>query len=97
MALLPIGAFAPRWFMRYQHLNPEEAYRAFQDLGARFMLPMHWGTFDLTDEPPDYPPEEFHRVVEAAGGDPARSPILAVGERWHLPPRAAGTTPVSPR
>ena len=85
VALLPIGAYEPRWFMRYQHLNPEEAYRAFVDLGARYMLPMHWGTFDLTDEPVDLAPRVFKEVVAAAGGDPSRSPILAIGEEWLVP------------
>jgi N-acyl-phosphatidylethanolamine-hydrolysing phospholipase D len=85
VALLPIGAYEPRWFMRYQHMDPAEAYRAFGDLGARSMLPMHWGAFDLTDEPVDLAPEVFAREVAAAGGDPDRCPILAVGERWRLP------------
>jgi N-acyl-phosphatidylethanolamine-hydrolysing phospholipase D len=85
VALLPIGAYEPRWFMRYQHMDPAEAYRAFLDLGARFMLPMHWGTFDLTDEPVDLPPRVFRQVISDAGEDPQRAPILAIGERWVLP------------
>jgi N-acyl-phosphatidylethanolamine-hydrolysing phospholipase D len=84
--MLPIGAYEPRWFMRFQHMDPAEAYRAFLDLGARFMLPMHWGTFDLTDEPVDLPPAELARAVEAAGGD-ARVATLAIGERWKVPER----------
>jgi N-acyl-phosphatidylethanolamine-hydrolysing phospholipase D len=85
IAMLPIGAYEPRWFMRYSHMNPTEAYRAFLDLGARWMLPCHWGTFDLTDEPIDEPPRELRRVVKAAGDrlDPIR--ILAIGERWQIP------------
>jgi N-acyl-phosphatidylethanolamine-hydrolysing phospholipase D len=90
VAMLPIGAYAPRWFMRYQHMDPSEAYRAFLDLGARYMLPMHWGTFDLTHEPVDEPAREFDRVVSEAGGDPARSPILGIGESWHVPARTEG-------
>ncbi len=88
VALLPIGAYEPRWFMRYQHMNPPEAYRAFLDLGARFMLPMHWGTFDLTDEPVDLAPRVFARVLADAGEDPERAPVLAIGERWMLPKRS---------
>ncbi len=95
VALLPIGAYEPRWFMRYQHLNPEEAYRAFLDLGARYMLPMHWGTFDLTDEPVDLAPRVFEQVVAAAGGDPSRTPILAIGERWSVPDAKQPNTPQS--
>jgi N-acyl-phosphatidylethanolamine-hydrolysing phospholipase D len=85
VALLPIGAYEPRWLMRYSHMNPAEAYRAFLDLGARWMIPCHWGTFDLTDEPIDEPPRELRRVVEAAGGKPDPVRILAVGERWEVP------------
>jgi N-acyl-phosphatidylethanolamine-hydrolysing phospholipase D len=84
LALLPIGAYEPRWFMRTQHADPHEAYRAFQDLGARAMAAMHWGCFDLTDEPLDRPPEVFREAVQAAGGDLQRSRVMAVGERWVL-------------
>ena len=83
--MLPIGAYEPRWFMRSQHMNPEEAYQAFLDLRARWMLPMHWGTFDLTDEPLDLPPEVLREAVQARDGAGERVRILAVGERWHLP------------
>lgn len=50
-AMLPIGGYAPAWFMEKQHMNPEQAGRAFLELGARSLVPMHWGTFQLTDEP----------------------------------------------
>lgn len=81
VAMLAIGAYEPRWFMEYQHLNPEDAYRAFLDLGARFMIPMHWGTFDLTDEPVDLAPRVLEEVVAKAAGDPERVRTLAIGER----------------
>jgi N-acyl-phosphatidylethanolamine-hydrolysing phospholipase D len=87
VALLPIGAYEPRWFMRYQHLDPDEAYLAFRALRARFMIPMHWGTFDLTDEPLDLPPRALQDAVRARGGELRSVRILAVGERWDLPPR----------
>jgi N-acyl-phosphatidylethanolamine-hydrolysing phospholipase D len=86
VALLPIGAYEPRWFMRYQHADPAEAYQAFLDLGARWMIPMHWGTFDLTDEPVDLAPKVLQQVLEERRADPARVPILAVGERWMCAP-----------
>ncbi|MGY1438876.1 MBL fold metallo-hydrolase [Streptomyces reniochalinae] len=52
LALLPIGAYDPRWMLRPVHTDPEEAVRACQDLGARRMAPMHWSTFLLSQEPP---------------------------------------------
>jgi N-acyl-phosphatidylethanolamine-hydrolysing phospholipase D len=85
VAMLPIGAYAPRWFMEWQHMDPADAYRAFIDLGARYLLPMHWGTFDLTDEPVDEPPRELERVLEAQGADVERVRTLAIGERWKVP------------
>jgi len=88
VAMLPIGGYEPRWFMRYQHLDPAEAYQAFLDLGARTMLPMHWGTFDLTDEPIDLPPKVLARVVAERGGDPERVRTLAIGERWKVSERS---------
>ena len=86
LALLPSGAYEPRWFMKPVHLNPEEALSAFRDLGAREMVPMHWGTFDLTDEPID----EADRVLERLliDADPAlarRVHRLAIGESLRLP------------
>jgi N-acyl-phosphatidylethanolamine-hydrolysing phospholipase D len=85
VAFLPIGAYAPRWFMAYPHMNPAEAYRAFLDLGARWMVPMHWGTFDLTDEPLDLPPRDLAEAVAAEDGDASRVRVLAIGERWKIP------------
>jgi N-acyl-phosphatidylethanolamine-hydrolysing phospholipase D len=85
VAFLPIGAYEPRWFMAYPHMDPAEAHRAFLDLGARWLVPMHWGTFDLTDEPIDLPPRVLAKAVAAARGDPSRVRLLAIGERWTLP------------
>jgi N-acyl-phosphatidylethanolamine-hydrolysing phospholipase D len=87
VAMLPIGAYEPRWFMREQHVNPAEAYRAFGELGARYMLPMHWGTFDLSFEPMDRPPSELMEAVDAAAGDRSRVRILAIGQTWEVPAR----------
>jgi len=64
-AMLPIGAYEPRWFMKGQHMNPADAVRAFDDLGAARFVAMHWGTFKLTDEPLGEPPvfvvDEWHK------------------------------------
>jgi N-acyl-phosphatidylethanolamine-hydrolysing phospholipase D len=85
VAMLPIGAYEPRWFMKYQHMDPAEAYQAFLDLDARFMAAMHWGTFDLTDEPMDLPPKVLRQVVADREGDAERVRIFAIGERWRVP------------
>ena len=66
-ALLPIGAYSPAWFMSKQHMNPEEATRAFLDLGARRFVAMHWGTFQLTDEPLDEPPQRLQTEWQRLG------------------------------
>jgi len=86
VAFLPIGAYEPRWFMAYPHMNPADAWRAFLDLDARWFVPMHWGTFDLTDEPIDLPPRVLAEAVAAAHGDASRVRLPAVGERWPSPP-----------
>jgi len=85
LALIPIGAYEPRWFMRAQHMDPEEGYQAFLDLGARRMAAMHWGCFDLTDEPVDRAPEVLAEVLTRRGGDRSSVWTLAVGERRILP------------
>lgn len=87
VAFLPIGAYEPRWFMRYQHVNPEEAWEAFRDLGAGTMVPMHWGCFDLTDEPVDLAPKVLAEILEREAADQTRVRTLAVGERWELTPK----------
>ncbi len=79
-AMLPIGAYEPRWFMKTQHMNPDDAVRAFRDLGAARFVAMHWGTFKLTDEPLGAPPVDLARSWEAEGLERERLSIPAVGE-----------------
>ncbi len=83
-AMLPIGAYAPRWFMKGQHMNPDDAIRAFQALGAKQFVAMHWGTFKLTDEPLDEPPEFLKRVWGKTDLSDKRRTILAIGETLQL-------------
>ena len=55
LAILPIGAYEPRWFMKDQHMNPSDAVKALADCGAQQALAHHHGTFQLTDEAIDAP------------------------------------------
>ena len=71
-AMLPIGAYAPRWFMRSQHMDPADAVRAFTALGATRFIAMHWGTFKLTDEDLREPPELLREVWQRANLADAR-------------------------
>ena len=72
LALLPIGAYAPRWFMRDQHCDPDEATAIFEALGANRAIACHWGTFRLTDEPYDEPPLRLATALARAGIAPER-------------------------
>ncbi len=87
-AMLPIGAYEPRWFMEPQHMNPEDAGQAFVALGARTLVAMHWGTFKLTDEPLGEPPERMRAWWKEHGLDQARLWVLDVGETRRLAVRA---------
>ncbi len=79
-AMLPIGAYEPRWFMEPQHANPEDTGEGFAALGARNLLAMHWGTFRLTDEAIGEPPERMCAWWAANGLAPERLWIMGVGE-----------------
>jgi L-ascorbate metabolism protein UlaG (beta-lactamase superfamily) len=84
LACLPIGAYEPRWFMREQHMNPEEAVRALRDCGAEQALAHHFGTFQLTDEPHDAPAQALVDARRDAGIAPERFRMLRPGEVWEL-------------
>jgi len=80
LAIVPIGAYAPRAMMLESHMNPEEAYRSATDVGASKALGVHFGTFDLSDEPLAEPPRRF---LNASSNAPAAAPspwIFKIGE-----------------
>ena len=87
IALIPLGAYEPRWFMTSQHINPTEAVQSHRDLRARASLGVHWGTFGLTDEPLDEPPQALAQARRAQGVADAAFFVLAVGETRKLPRR----------
>ena len=72
VALIPIGAYAPRWFMAAQHVDPVEAVQIFKDVGAGRALGIHWGTFQLTDEAREAPVSELATALDAARIAPDR-------------------------
>jgi L-ascorbate metabolism protein UlaG (beta-lactamase superfamily) len=84
LALIPIGAYEPRWFMKDIHMNPEEAVQAHMDVGARRSIGMHFGTFRLTTEGPNEPVAALGRARSAAGIDDAAFTTLDVGESARL-------------
>ena len=84
LALLPIGAYEPRWFMAAVHMNPDEAVRAHLAAGARQSLALHHGTFRLTDEGIDAPVQDLAGARKAhAVADPIFRALL-VGESVSL-------------
>jgi L-ascorbate metabolism protein UlaG (beta-lactamase superfamily) len=80
LALLPIGAYAPRWFMGAQHCDPVQAVRIFEELGVKQAVAIHWGTWQLTDEPRDEPPQLLAQALADSGIDAARFAVLNPGE-----------------
>jgi N-acyl-phosphatidylethanolamine-hydrolysing phospholipase D len=84
LAAIPIGAYVPPEIMKAVHTTPEEAVQAFLDLDARTLLGIHWGTFDLAEEPLDEPPQRLLAEVRRRAMDPARAWIFKLGEtrRW---------------
>ncbi|MCE4539470.1 MBL fold metallo-hydrolase [Pelomonas sp. P7] len=87
IALIPIGAYEPRWFMQDQHVNVEEALKIHADLGAKRSLGVHWGTFELTDEALDEPPRQLGWQRAAQGLAEEAFFTLAIGETRRIPPR----------
>jgi N-acyl-phosphatidylethanolamine-hydrolysing phospholipase D len=87
MALIAVGAYEPRWFMKEQHVNPEEAVQIHLDLGAKRSIGVHWGTFDLTDESLDQPPKDLAAARAAKGLPQEAFDVMAVGQTLKLPKR----------
>jgi N-acyl-phosphatidylethanolamine-hydrolysing phospholipase D len=86
LAILPIGAYEPRWFMGSVHMNPDDCMKAMSQLAGRqngrrlTMAAAHWGTFKLTDEPMDEPPARMRELWQAAGLDAQELWIMRHGE-----------------
>ncbi len=88
LALIALGAYEPRWFMRTQHVNPAEAVQIHLDVAAKRSVGIHWGTFELTDESLDEPPRALAKARAEKGLADDAFVVLAIGETRKLPRRA---------
>lgn len=84
LSLLPIGAYEPRWFMKFQHMDPHESVQAFKDLRSEYAIGIHWGTFQLTDEGIDKPVRDLNKELELAGIPRERFLYLENGESFSI-------------
>jgi L-ascorbate metabolism protein UlaG (beta-lactamase superfamily) len=84
LAILPIGAYEPRWFMRDQHMDPSDAVKALADCGAEQALAHHHGTFQLTDESIDAPLTALHAALDEANIPRGRFVALKPGQVFEL-------------
>ncbi|OBZ13480.1 MULTISPECIES: MBL fold metallo-hydrolase [Bacillales] len=84
VALLPIGAYEPEWFMGPQHITPEQALQAFEDLKAKWFVPMHYGAFKLADDTPREALDRLENERRKRRIDEERILIMPHGETWRL-------------
>lgn len=84
-AILPVGAYEPRWFMQGQHQNPDEAVQGFRLAGASWGIGHHWGTFLLTDEARTTPLDALGRALDAHSVPRDRFRALNPAEAWAIP------------
>ncbi len=84
LAILPIGAYEPRWFMKQQHMNPSDAVKALADCAAEQALAHHHGTFQLTDEAIDAPVLALHAALDEAEIPRDRFVALKPGQVWEI-------------
>jgi len=87
LAAIPIGAYEPRDFMKAAHMNPEEAVQTFVDLGAKYAVAIHWGTFKLTTEQMDEPTVRLRKSLTNNDIALHRFRALQHGEKWRTPIR----------
>lgn len=84
VALMPIGAYEPEWFMGTQHVTPEEALQAYMDIGAQWFVPMHYGSFRLADDTPREALDRLYAQQKKLGLGESQLVVLPHGETWRL-------------
>jgi L-ascorbate metabolism protein UlaG (beta-lactamase superfamily) len=84
MALIPIGAYAPRWFMAAQHVDPDEAVKILLDLEAKRAIGIHWGSFRLTDEAREEPMALLQQSLKQRGIDQTRFQAAEPGHVFEI-------------
>ena len=82
LAMIPIGAYEPRWFMKTQHVNPADAVEIFKDINAESAFGIHWNTFVLTAEAVDEPPKALARALHKNGLDAEQFRAMDIGKTW---------------
>lgn len=82
LAMIPIGAYEPRWFMKYHHVNPADAVEIFRDINARSAFGIHWNTFVLTAENIDEPPQALADALRLQQINPQRFQAINIGATW---------------
>ena len=82
LAMIPIGAYEPRWFMKTQHVNPLDAVEIFKDIKAKSAFGIHWNTFVLTAEAVDEPPKALARALQKNGLDAELFQAMDIGVTW---------------
>ena len=87
LALIPLGAYEPRWFMQGQHVNPAEALQVHIDIGSKRSVAVHWGTFALADEAIDQAPKDLQLALDKATSPKPDFQTLAIGETVRIPIR----------
>ncbi|MBM4328023.1 MAG: MBL fold metallo-hydrolase [Deltaproteobacteria bacterium] len=95
VAAIPIGAYEPRWFMRFHHMNPDEAVQVHRDVAAKMSVGIHWGTFVLSDEPLDEPPMKLAEARAKYGLSEQDFRVLQHGQTI-FPERATATAGHNP-
>ena len=84
LAILPIGSYEPRWFMRDQHMNPSDAVKALADCGAEQALAHHHGTFQLTDEAIEAPAFALAQALDEARLPREKFAVLKPGQVYEI-------------